>query len=143
VHSDVQGALREREREREREIYPVSPFLAVFLGGVLGGIASGLVINLWLVLFGRRVAEGLLRQQVAYLETRFKENVIEAVLGRVASFLDQGERIGQIVKRVVEILQLLFRPGAVEGPTAIDAASVAQQGLRDIAAFASEPAATP
>jgi hypothetical protein len=121
----------------------VTPFFAVFLGGVLGGIASGLVITLWLVLFGRRVAEGLIRQEVAHLETRFKENVIDAVLGRVASFLDQGERIGQIVKRVVEILQLLFRNGVVEGPVALDPVAVTKQGLRDVAAFASRSAAAP
>jgi tetratricopeptide (TPR) repeat protein len=105
----------------------VSPFLAVFVGGVLGGIASGLVISLALVLFGRRVAEGLLQQHFSYLETRFRENVLEVVLGRIASFLDQGERIGQIVKRVVEILQLLFRRGTAEDPPALDAAGLAQR----------------
>ena len=41
---------------------------------------------------------------------------------------------------VVEILQLLFRHGA--GPAALDPVAVAQQGLRDIAAFAPKPAAT-
>jgi hypothetical protein len=105
----------------------VTPFLVAFVGGVLGGIASGLVISLALVLFGRRVAEGLLHQQVSYLETRFKENVLEVVLGRIASFLDQGERIGQIVKRVAEILQLLLRRGAVDVPAALDAAGLAQR----------------
>jgi len=157
----------------------VSPFLAAFVGGVLGGIASGLVISLSLALFGRRVAEDLLNQQVSYLETRFKESVLDVVLGRIASFLDQGERIGQIVKRVAEILQLLLRRGAVEGPAALDAAGLAQrqatlgaalaalgrteearpvfeealrldkgqaialQGLRDLEAFARQPAPAP
>ena len=105
----------------------MSPFLAAFVGGVLGGIASGLVISLALVLFGRRVAEELLHQQVSYLETRFKENVVDMVLGRIASFLDQGERIGQIVKRVAEILQLLLHRDAVDVPAALDAAGLAQK----------------
>jgi hypothetical protein len=122
----------------------VSPFLAALAGGVLGGIASGLVISLLLALFGRRVAEDLLQQQVSSLETRFKEKVLDVVLGRIASFLDQGERIGQIVKRVVEILQLLVRRDAVDGPAAFDAVALAaQQGLRDIAAFPAKPAAAP
>jgi hypothetical protein len=103
----------------------VSPFLAAFVAGVLGGIASGLVISLSLALFGRRVAEGLLDQQVSDLEARFKENVLDVVFGRIASFLDQGERIGQIVKRVAEILQLLLHRGAVDVPTALDAAGLA------------------
>jgi hypothetical protein len=102
----------------------VSPFLAAFVGGVLGGIATGLVISLALVLFGRRVADDLLHRQVGYLEARFKENVLDVVLGRIASFLDQGERIGQIVKRVAEILQLLHR-GAVDVPAVLDAAGLA------------------
>ena len=118
----------------------MSPFLAVFVGGVLGGIASGLVISLLLALFGPRVVERLLDQQVSDLETRFKKNVVDVVLGRIASFLDQGERIGQIVKRVVEIVQLLLRRGAVESPAVLDAVGLAQQGLRDIAAFAPKPA---
>ena len=121
----------------------MSPFLTALVGGVLGGIACGLVISLLLVLFGRRAAEDLLHKQVAYLETRFKENVLDVVLGRIASFLDQSERIGQIVKRVVEILQLLLRRGAVEGPAALDAIGLAQQGLRDVAALASKPATAP
>jgi hypothetical protein len=121
----------------------MSPFLTVFIGGVLGGIASGLVISLGLALFGRRAVEGLLRQQVSDLEARFKENVVDVVLGRIASFLDQGERIGQIVKRVVEIVQLLLRRGAVDGPAALDAIGVAQQGLRDVASLASKPAVAP
>jgi hypothetical protein len=122
----------------------VSPFLAALAGGVLGGIASGLVISLLLALFGRRVAEDLLQQHVSSLETRFKEKVLDVVLGRIASFLDQGERIGQIVKRVVEILQLLVRRDAVDGPAALDAVALAaQQGLRDIAAFPAKPAAAP
>jgi hypothetical protein len=103
----------------------MTPYLAAFVGGILGGIATGLVISLALVLFGRRVAERLLRQQVSYLEARFKESVLDVVLGRVASFLDQGERIGQIVKRVAEILQLLLRRGAVDLPAALDAAGLA------------------
>jgi hypothetical protein len=103
----------------------VSPFIAAFVGGVLGGIASGLVITLAVVLFGRRAADDLLRRQVAYLEARFKENVLDVVLGRIASFLDQGERIGQIVKRVAEILQLLLRRGAVDLPTALDGVGLA------------------
>src|SRR5689334_226442 len=105
----------------------MSPFLAAVVGGVLGGIASGLVISLALVLFGRRVAEGLLHQQVSTLEARFKESVLDVVLGRIASFLDQGERIGQIVKRVVEILQLLLRRDAVDVAAALDAAGLAQR----------------
>jgi hypothetical protein len=103
----------------------VSPFLAAFVGGVLGGIATGLVISLALVLFGRRVADDLLHRQVGYLEARFKENVLDVVLGRIASFLDQGERIGQIVKRVAEILQLLLHRGAVDVPAVLDAAGLA------------------
>jgi hypothetical protein len=94
----------------------VSPFLEAVVGGVIGGIASGLVISAMLALFGRRVAEGLLHQQVAYLESRFKDHILDVMLGRIASFLDQGERIGQIVRRAVEIVQLLLRHGAAEAP---------------------------
>jgi hypothetical protein len=100
----------------------MSPLLTVIVGGALGGIASGLVISLFLALFGRRVAESLLHQQVAYLETRFKENVLEVMLGRIASFLDQGERISQIVKKVVEVVQLLVRRGK-DDPPPLDAAA--------------------
>jgi hypothetical protein len=105
----------------------MSPFLAVFLGGLLGGIASGLVISLALVVFGRGYAERLLEQQVCDLETRFKQNILEAVFGRIASILDQGERIGQIVKRVVEIAQLVLRRGSAENAAAIDATGLAQR----------------
>jgi hypothetical protein len=111
------------------------------VAGALGGIASGLVISLLLVLFGRRVAESLLHQQVGYLETRFRESVLEVVLTRIGSFLDQGERIGQIVKKVVEVVQLLLRRGTVEVP--LDAVGIAEQGLRDIAALAAKPVAAP
>jgi hypothetical protein len=90
-------------------------------------------------LFGRRVTEGLLRQHVSDLETRFKDNVIDIVLGRIATFLDQGERIGQIVKRVVEVLQLLFRHGKAEETVVLEVVGLAQQGLRDIAAGAPKP----
>jgi hypothetical protein len=114
--------------------------LTALVGGVLGGIASGLVISLTLVLFGRRVTEGLLRQHVSDLETRFKDNVIDIVLGRIATFLDQGERIGQIAKRVVEVLQLLFRPGKAGDPVVLEVVGLAEQGLRDIAAAAAKPA---
>ena len=103
----------------------MSPFLATFVAGVLGGIASGLVISLSLALFGRRFAEGLLDQQVSDLEARFKKNVLDVVIGRIASFLDQGERIGQIVKRVAEILQLLLHRGAVDVPAALDGTGLA------------------
>jgi len=96
----------------------MSPFLTALFAGALGGMATGLVIGLTVVLFGRRIAEGLLEQQVTHLEARFKENVLDVLLGRVATFLDQGERIGQIVKRVVEIGQLLLRRGPAEDPAA-------------------------
>ena len=121
----------------------MSPLLAAFVGGVLGGIASGLIISLSLALFGRRVAKDLIHQEVSNLEVRFKETILDVTLGRIASFLDQSERIGQIAKRVVEILQLLLRRGPVESRAAFDAVGLAQQGLRDISAFAPKPAAAP
>src|SRR5437879_13586293 len=88
------GASRGRLRKR----CFVTPFLVAFVGGVLGGIASGLVISLALVLSGRRVAEGLLRQQVCYMDTRIKENVLEVALGRIASSLDQVARTRWLVQ---------------------------------------------
>jgi len=109
----------------------MSPLLTIFVGGALGGVASGLVISLFLALFGRRVAERLLHQQVSYLETRFKENFLEAMLGRIASFLDQGERIGQIVKRVVEVVQLLLRRGTADEAPALDAALAAAARVKE------------
>jgi len=90
----------------------------VFVGGILGGLVSGLVIGVVLALFGRRIADGVLRQQVSYLETRLKETILDIGLGRIAAFLDQSERIGQIVKRVVEILQLVLRHATSEAPVA-------------------------
>src|SRR3954447_15976403 len=115
----------------------MSPFSTAVMGGILGGIAAGVVITLSIALFGRQLAETFVRHHAAYLERRFKESVLDVVLARVTSFFDQGERIGQIAKRVVEILQLLLHRGAVQD----DAAAVVQQGLRDIGAFAPKPAA--
>ena len=97
----------------------MSPLLMVFVGGILGGIVSGVVIGVVLALFGRRIADGVLRQQVSYLETRLKETILDVGLGRIASFLDQSERIGQIVKRLVEILQLVFRGATPEVPVTV------------------------
>ena len=97
----------------------MSPLLMVFVGGILGGIVSGLVIGVVLALFGRRIADGVLRQQVSYLETRLKETILDIGLGRIAAFLDQSERIGQIVKRVIEILQLVFRGATPEVPVTV------------------------
>ena len=97
----------------------MSPLLMVFVGGILGGIVSGIVIGVVLALFGRRIADGVLRQQVSYLETRLKETILDVGLGRIAAFLDQSERIGQIVKRVIEILQLVFRGPTPEVPVTV------------------------
>ena len=97
----------------------MSPLVTVFVGGILGGIVSGLVIGVVLALFGRRIADGVLRQQVSYLETRLKETILDVGLGRIAAFLDQSERIGQIVKRVIEILQLVFRGATPEVPVTV------------------------
>ena len=119
----------------------MSPFLTFVVAGVLGGMASGLVIGVSIVLFGRGIAEGLLDRQVAHLETRFKEKVLDVTLGRVASFLDQSERLGQIVKRVVEIVQLLLHHGSARDGTVPDA--VALQAVRDLSALASKPAPVP
>jgi hypothetical protein len=115
----------------------VSVLLSTFIGGLLGGIVAGAVISMALALFGRSVADRLLREQVAELEIRLKKSVLDFGLGRLASFLDQGERIGQIVKRVVEIIQLVFRPRAVEGPDGLDAAGLPQ---RQATPGASKPA---
>jgi len=80
-----------------------------------------------------------LRKHVSSLETRFKEKVLDVVLGADRFVPRPGERIGQIVKRVVEILQLLVRRDAVDGPAALDAVALAaQQGLRDIASVPGE-----
>ena len=87
----------------------MSPFVAALLGGLCGGIATGVILSLFLMLFGRRLAEGLVEHQLRELEARFKETVVDVALSRIASFLDQSERIGQIAKRVVEIVQLLMR----------------------------------
>ena len=120
----------------------MSPFLTAFVAGVLGGIASGVVLGVALALFGRRIAERVVDRQIAQLEARFKENLLDVMLGKIASFLDQGERISQIVKRVVEIAQLLFRHGTVQPAAVPDAATL--QVLRDLAnpAPKPEPAAT-
>src|SRR3954464_10238222 len=114
----------------------MSPFSTAVMGGILGGIAAGVVITLSVALFGRQLAETFVRHHAAYLERRFKESVLDVVLARVASFLDQGERIGQIAKRLVEIL-LLLRRGAVQDGSA----DILEQGLHDIGAFAPKPAA--
>jgi len=111
----------------------VSPFVTIFAAGVLGGIASGLVIALALIVFGRRIGEDLLNRQIAHLETRFRESFLDATLTRIAAFLDRGERLSQIVKRVVEIIQLLFRPGEAAPSDA------ALQGIRDLATAAAKP----
>lgn len=87
----------------------MSPFLAAFLGGLLGGITCGVAIVLMIALFGRKFAESFFQEQVAYLEKRFQERVLDGLLSKIAGFLDQGERIGQIAKRVVEVVQLLFK----------------------------------
>src|SRR5689334_12163941 len=96
----------------------MSPFLTVFAAGALGGIASGLVIALILILFGRRIGEDVLNRQIAHLETRFRESFLDVTLNRIAAFLDQSERLDQIVKRVVEIVHLLLRPGEPVPPDA-------------------------
>jgi hypothetical protein len=87
----------------------MSPFLAAFVGGIVGGLTCGLVILVVLAVFGRRWAEGFFLEQVAWLERRFQERVLDGLLGHVTAFLDKSERIGQIAKRVVEVVQLLFQ----------------------------------
>jgi hypothetical protein len=93
--------------------------LSAFVGGILGGVTSGVVIVLLVSLFGRRLAQSFFNEQVAYLERRFKEGIVDTLLGKVALFLDQSERIGQIAKRVVEIVQLLFQKHAPEPATPV------------------------
>jgi len=85
----------------------MSPFMTAFLGGLAGGASFALVLTLLLAIFGRPLAEGFFQQQVAFIEKRFKERIVDAVLGRIAGFLDQSERIGQIARRVLEIVQLI------------------------------------
>src|SRR5436190_23314469 len=85
----------------------MSPFLTAFLGGLAGGASFALVVALLISLFGRALAERFLQKQVAYIEQRFKDRVIDSVLGKITAFLDQSERIGQIARRVMEIVQLL------------------------------------
>jgi len=106
----------------------MSPFLTAFLGGLAGGAAFALVITLLLALFGRKLAEGFFQQQVGYLEQHFKDKVLDALLGRVAAFLDQSERIGQIARRVLEIVQLLVDKGPLQEATgaALGASTLAQ-----------------
>ncbi len=106
----------------------MSPFLAALVGGVLGGVSCGVVIVALLALFGRRVAQSFFNDQVAYLEKRFKEGVLDALLGRVVAFLDQSERIGQIAKRVVEIVQLIVR-GRLPEPAPAGAPPLGAAGL--------------
>lgn len=124
----------------------MSPFLAAFLGGLVGGVVCGLVLGAVLAVFGPPIAERLLHKQVTFLEARLKENILEVALGRVGAFLDQSERIGQVVKRVAEIAQLLLKRGPPEAPAPAPAASgagaVAQEVLRDLvaAALAVKPA---
>jgi hypothetical protein len=89
----------------------MSPFVAALLGGLIGGVACGVVILSAVALFGRSFAERFFRQQVEYLEHRFKEKVLDALLAKVSLFLDQSERIGQIARRVVEVVQLIVRGG--------------------------------
>ncbi len=119
----------------------MSSFVIAMIGGLVGGVTAGLIAGLALLLFGRRILEGLLDRQVALLEARLKQNVLDVALGRLAAFLDQSERIGQIVRRVVEIAQLLLQrgPPSSAAPPA-DGAGAAGQGLRDLAAAARDAA---
>ena len=94
----------------------MSPFLTAFVGGIAGGAAFGLAVVVLAALFGRRLAEQFFQGQVAYIEQRFKDKILDAVLARVAGFLDQTERIGQIARRVVEIVQLVMRKAPLESP---------------------------
>lgn len=125
----------------------MSPFLAAFLGGLVGGVASGLVLGAVLAVFGPPIAERLLHKQVTFLEARLKENILEVAFGRIGAFLDQSERIGQVVKRVVEIIQLLFKRTPLEQPAPPSGAgAAAQEVLRDLVAAAlatKPPAASP
>jgi hypothetical protein len=116
--------------------------MAAFLGGVLGGLVCGLVVSGLVALFGPRVAERLLKQQVAYLEARLKENVLEVALGKVGAFLDQSERIGQVVKRVAEIAQLLLRRDPVQAPPTPEPGNTAQ-ALRELLVAAMASATKP
>ena len=81
---------------------------------------------------------------MTFLEARLKENILEVAFGRIGAFLDQSERIGQVVKRVAEIAQLLLKRGPPEAPAppVSGAGAAAQEVLRDLvaAALAVKPA---
>jgi hypothetical protein len=92
----------------------MSPFLTAFLGGLAGGASFALVIVLLLTIFGRTLAERFFQDQVAFIEQRFKSRVVDVILGKVTAFLDQSERIGQIARRVMEIVQLLVNKAPLQ-----------------------------
>jgi hypothetical protein len=79
-------------------------------GGFVGGITSAVVIVLLVRAFGRREAERLVREQLGVLEQRFNTVVVDGVLAKIARFLDQSERLGQIAQRVIEIARLVWSP---------------------------------
>ena len=90
--------------------------VASLVGGFIGGLTSAVFIVVLLRAFGRREAEKLVREQLAVLESKFQTVVVDGVLGRIARFLDQSERLGQIAQRIVEIVRLVWNPAPL--PTA-------------------------
>ena len=96
----------------------MSPFMIAFLGGVAGGASFAIVILVVLAVAGRPLAEKFFQEQIAFVEKRFKEKILDNLLGKIASFLDQSERIGQIARRVLEIVQLIVNRGPLPEPAA-------------------------
>jgi hypothetical protein len=84
-------------------------FMAAALGGFVGGISCGVFVVVVLATFGRAFAERFVRAQAGWIERELRTRVVDGALARISSFLEQSERIGQIAKRVVEIVQLMMR----------------------------------
>ena len=100
----------------------LEPFLAALLGGVLGGLATGTTVVLILRSKGQK---WFIDPQVDYLEKKLKEVVVEQAFGQITKVLDRGERLGQLVTRVLEIVQLL-RGGRLEAPQVAQGAADVQ-----------------
>jgi tetratricopeptide (TPR) repeat protein len=107
-------------------------FFAALVGGLVGGVATGLTIILVLRAKGR---SWFIDPQLDYLEKQLKEVVIEQAFGQIGKLLERGERLGQLVSRVLEIVHLL-RGGIVAPAQTGSAAGAGAADLQLAAAHA-------
>ncbi len=107
-------------------------FFAALVGGLVGGVATGLTVILVLRVKGR---SWFIDPQLDYLEKQLKEVVIEQAFGQIGKLLERGERLGQLVSRVLEIVHLL-RGGIVAPAQSGVAASTGAADLQLASAHA-------